>query len=171
MWATKAQARAIWPDAVAFDDTTLDMILAAAHPTCVAYAPKLIDRVVTDGVTTNGSKTLTSATAAFVPREIGRSISGSGIPASTTIETVIDATTVILSAAATATATGVSVSLSGVPMNYVVGEVYQAREVYAASQRGEQDVIGVGDYAIRARPLTAAVKSLLRPQRVVGAVG
>jgi hypothetical protein len=41
----------------------------------------------------------------------------------------------------------------------------QAREIYQAQQRGEQDVIGVGDYAIRARPLIAAVKSLLRPQQ------
>lgn len=58
-----------------------------------------------------------------------------------------------------------------VPTRYMLANVYQAREVYAASQRGEQDVIGVGDYAIRARPLTAAVKQLLRPQRVSWTVG
>lgn len=51
-----------------------------------------------------------------------------------------------------------------VSARYVLACIYQAREVYAAGQRGEQDVIGVGDYAIRARPLTAAVKQLLRPQ-------
>lgn len=61
---------------------------------------------------------------------------------------------------------------SPLPASYVLATVYQAREVYAASQRGESDVVGVGDYAIRARPITAAVKSLLRPtapgSRVLG---
>lgn len=57
------------------------------------------------------------------------------------------------------------------PDRYVLACVYQAREIHAASQRGEQDVIGVGDYAIRARPLTAAVKQLLRPQRGLPVVG
>lgn len=54
---------------------------------------------------------------------------------------------------------------------YVLACIYQAREIYSASQRGEQDVIGVGDYAIRARPLTAAVKQLLRPQTGAPVVG
>lgn len=54
---------------------------------------------------------------------------------------------------------------------YILACIYQARELYAASQRGEQDVIGVGDYAIRARPLTAAVRQLLRPKRGYAAVG
>lgn len=51
------------------------------------------------------------------------------------------------------------------PKHYQLAAVFQARELRNAIQRGEADVIGVGDYAIRARPLTAAVKSLLRPQR------
>lgn len=54
---------------------------------------------------------------------------------------------------------------TGVPEAYTVAQVMQAREVYQAQQRGEQDVIGVGDYAIRSRPLIAAVKQLLRPER------
>lgn len=60
---------------------------------------------------------------------------------------------------------------AAVPARYTLAVVYQARELWAASQRGEQDVIGVGDYAIRARPLTAAVKALLRPQRGRPGVG
>lgn len=58
-----------------------------------------------------------------------------------------------------------------VPSRYMLATVYQARELYAASQRGEGDVIGFGDYAIRARPLTSTVKALLRPQRGVPVVG
>jgi hypothetical protein len=49
-----------------------------------------------------------------------------------------------------------------VPTRYRLAVVYQAREVYAAASR-DGDVIGVGDYAIRSRPLTGAGKQLLRP--------
>ena len=56
------------------------------------------------------------------------------------------------------------------PSRYVQACIYQAREVYAAGQR-DGDIIGLGDYAIRARPLTSTVKSLLRPQPGVPAVG
>lgn len=58
-----------------------------------------------------------------------------------------------------------------IPTSYVLANVLHARELRNAASRGEQDVIGVGDYAIRARPLTAAVKSLLRPRTVSWAVG
>ena len=56
-------------------------------------------------------------------------------------------------------------------MSWMLAVVYQAREVYAAGQRGEQDVIGFGEFAIRARPLTSTVKQLLRPQRGIPVVG
>lgn len=59
----------------------------------------------------------------------------------------------------------VDATVATVPQAYKLGHVMQARELYQAQQRGEQDVIGVGDYAIRARPLIAAVKSLFRPER------
>ena len=58
-----------------------------------------------------------------------------------------------------------------VPAAYVLANVLQARELKNAAARGEQDVIGVGDYAIRAPPLTAAVKQLLRPQSLTWTVG
>jgi hypothetical protein len=131
----------------------------------------LLDRAVTDGVTTNGSTTVTSATAAFKANDLGRSVTGAGIPAAATIATVVNSTTVVLSAAATATGSAVTLTVAGVPKDYTKANILQARELYAASQRGEQDVIGFGDYAIRARPLTAAVKQLLRPKRVTWAVG
>lgn len=58
-----------------------------------------------------------------------------------------------------------------IPAGYMIATVYQAREVYSAAARDGQDVIGFGDYAIRARPLPDAVKALLRPQRALGPVG
>lgn len=60
---------------------------------------------------------------------------------------------------------------TGVPTAYTIAQVMQAREIYQSAQRGEQDVIGVGDYAIRSRPLIAAVKSLLRPEHGRPGVG
>lgn len=69
-------------------------------------------RTVTDGVT-NSDTSLTSATAVFTTRDIGASVTGAGIPAGTTIVTVTNGTTVVLSAATTATATGVTITLVG----------------------------------------------------------
>lgn len=66
---------------------------------------------VTDGVTAT-STALTSATARFTDNDIGVGVSGSGIPANTTIASVTNATTVVLSAATTATATGVTVTIA-----------------------------------------------------------
>jgi hypothetical protein len=51
-----------------------------------------------------------------------------------------------------------------VPTTYTLAVIYQARETHAAALRSESDVIGVGDYVIRSRPLTGVVKQLLRPR-------
>lgn len=56
---------------------------------------------VTDGVTTSGSPTVTSATAGFVPSDVGKPISGTGIPASSYIGVVNSATSIGLSSSAT----------------------------------------------------------------------
>lgn len=65
--------------------------------------------VVNDGVL-NATTTVTSATANFSAVNVGKSITGTGIPAGATIASVTNATTIVLSAAATATATGVTLS-------------------------------------------------------------
>lgn len=58
------------------------------------------------------------------------------------------------------------------PYRYVQAEVLQAIEHYQATQRNG-DVLGFGDsgFAIRVRPLSTSVKSLLRPRRAVPAIG
>lgn len=66
---------------------------------------------VTDGVTAT-STALGSATARFTPNDIGIGVSGAGIPANTTIASVTNGTTAVLSAATTATASGVTVTLA-----------------------------------------------------------
>jgi uncharacterized phage protein gp47/JayE len=72
------------------------------------YAP---GRVLTDAATTNTDATVTSATGAFTDADIGRSVTGTGIPGGATIASVNSATSIELSAAATATAAGVMLSL------------------------------------------------------------
>lgn len=62
-------------------------------------------RTVADGAT-NTNTTVTSATAAFAsPADVGAIIAGPGIPSGTTIASVTNGTTVVISVAATATAT------------------------------------------------------------------
>ena len=68
---------------------------------------------VTDGVTTNASAVVTSATAGFSAAcDAHKGIAGAGIPAGDTIAAVTNATTISLAAKATATATGVSLTES-----------------------------------------------------------
>lgn len=67
-------------------------------------------RVVTDGVI-NSTTLLTSATAVFSAKDVGKPISATGIPTGTTIASVTSATNIVLSAAASATASSVSVTI------------------------------------------------------------
>lgn len=68
-------------------------------------------RTVTDGAI-NTNTNCTSATAAFAtPADAGAIIAGIGIPSGTTIQSVTNGTTIVLSQAATATATGVTLTI------------------------------------------------------------
>lgn len=51
-----------------------------------------------------------------------------------------------------------------VPVSYQLAVIYQARELYAAAKRDGDLVVTDAAYPVRARPLTGAVQSLLRPQ-------
>lgn len=66
--------------------------------------------VFTDAVT-NSTTLITSATAAFTFSDVGRPISGAGIPANTTIASVTSATNAVMSQAATASASGVTITI------------------------------------------------------------
>jgi len=71
-------------------------------------------RTVTDGATTDTDATITSNTAAWTQADVGRPISGSGIPTGATIASVTSATSAELSANASATATGVTFTIGKV---------------------------------------------------------
>lgn len=170
MWASLTEARNHWPDAVAMDDAVLTDYLSAAYPAVYAYAPKLVEHVVTSCATTTASPLVTSSVGGFVATDVGRSVVGTGVPAAATILAVHSEFVAELSADATATGAS-DLTVSGIPTSYMLANVFQAREIAAAALRNEQDVIGVGEYAIRARPLTAAVKQLLRPVTKTMVVG
>lgn len=94
---------------------------------------EILVRTVADGAT-NTNTTVTSATAAFTDDDIGKPISGTNIPAGTTITAVASATSVTISQAATGTGTGITLTIgvalasasytSGVkPVSFVQGSV------------------------------------------------
>jgi len=66
---------------------------------------------VTDGVTTNGSTTVTSATASFVAADVGLPIGGTGIPGFSLIAKVNSSTSIELTKNATVTNTGVTLNI------------------------------------------------------------
>jgi uncharacterized protein (DUF433 family) len=65
-------------------------------------------RSVTDGATTISDTTVTSVTGAFSAKDVGKPISGTGIPTGTVIASINSATSVETSLASTATATGLT---------------------------------------------------------------
>jgi Phage capsid family len=65
----------------------------------------------------NSSTTVTSATPAFTSGDVRSFVTGTGIPAGATIAPVTNATTVVLSAAATATGSGVTITIT---TNYAI---------------------------------------------------
>lgn len=67
-------------------------------------------RTVTGCATTSTSKTVTATSGAFTTADVGRSVTGSGIPSTTVVTAINSSTSVKLSKAATATATGVSLT-------------------------------------------------------------
>jgi len=67
--------------------------------------------VAADAVTTSGSTTMTSATAAFANSDIGSLVVSPNVPTGTTVVSRTNATTVVLSAAATASGTGQALTL------------------------------------------------------------
>jgi hypothetical protein len=82
-----------------------------------------IVRQVTDGVTTSGSRTITSATANFTSADVGQRIEGAGLPAGSRISAVFPAdptmaTVNVFGFEATATATGVTFSIG----DYIAGD-------------------------------------------------
>lgn len=73
--------------------------------------PDAASRSVADAVTTNASRTVTSATAAFTVADIGKSITTADLPAGTFIVAVASATSITVSKAATAGHAGQTIAI------------------------------------------------------------
>jgi len=74
-------------------------------------------RTVTDAGRTSASTTITSATAKFAATDVGGTITGTGIPAGTTIASINSLTSAEMSAAATSTGTGGTAQLNADAFN------------------------------------------------------
>lgn len=83
--------------------------IATWAATLVGQHLQIGSRSVADGVTTNADATVTSATAVFSQADQGKSISGTGIPVGAYVLSVTNATTIEMSANATADGTGVAI--------------------------------------------------------------
>lgn len=77
----------------------------------LAWQNILAGRTFGDGVTTTGDSEVTSASASFTDDDIGRSVSGAGIPTGATVSGRSSGTSISVSPPPTATATGVSITL------------------------------------------------------------
>lgn len=79
-------------------------------------------QTVTDGAITSGSNVLSCGTSApFTSFSVGQNVSGTGIPAGTTITGYTSSSQVTMSANATATATGVTVTFDNLVFSIYVG--------------------------------------------------
>jgi hypothetical protein len=115
----------------------------------IAGAGIYSQRTVGDGVL-NGTTTLTSATASFTSADVGQPISGVGIPGGMTISSVTNATTVVMSAAATILATNVTVAIGQATTISSVGSSTSATMSKAALSNQTNDAIDIATGTIQA---------------------
>jgi hypothetical protein len=145
-----------WENGVRYaGDATSDLL--AFDPCSVTST---IQSVFADAATTNGSATLTSATANFNSQDAGKTISGTGIPGSTTILSVESKTSITLSTNATATGTGVTITIAG----RIAGTTRQATTTLLPFGLQAEDTcsamgLRTSDYEGRARRALAAHES------------
>jgi len=105
------------PNYVSGNARTTPTVKTTENGTIVSYPNS---RSVTDAITTNGFATLTSATAAFTSADIGTSVAGVNIPTGTTIQDVLNSTTVTLSANATASTSNATVTFGATTVVYSI---------------------------------------------------
>lgn len=97
----------------------LQAVFIAPNTGQVFYINGGVARTPTDGVTTNASTTVTSATAFFNQSDVGATLTGTGIQGGSTIASVTNATTAVLSLPATATGSSISFTITRVGGDFV----------------------------------------------------
>lgn len=106
----------------------------------IIYTHGLGYRVLTDGVTSTGDATVTSATGAFTTADIGLPIRGTGVPAGATIASINSTTSIEISTNATANGTNVTLSIVDPVLARACREYVRASAVATRSNVG-RDVI------------------------------
>ena len=114
-------------------------------------------KTFTDGVTTNGTTTVTSATAAFSSGYVGQTISGANIPSGTTVASVASGTSIVMSAAATASGTNRTLSIDGYPISYYQSGSNFMRQVGSSSSSATAIATSVSSFTVTPQDLTSTV--------------
>lgn len=105
-WAFVPEIPVVVTSVVLSDDGSQMAFVAGSNLVLLKWSKAVASRTVTDAVRTNGSYSLTSATANFVNSDFGKVVNGTNIPANTFIGDIVSSTQVLLSNAATGSATG-----------------------------------------------------------------
>lgn len=104
--------------------------LSAAATTTAATVSLTITptgiRTLPGGVTTLSSTTVSTAAPAFCASDVGRTISGTGIPAGATIVDFVSSTSVVISSAATANGAGLTLTLGSNTALFQAGQTSYA---------------------------------------------
>jgi ligand-binding SRPBCC domain-containing protein len=116
----------------------MQLLLDPSKPPQITWQYKMIGQDVasnqfsnyigSDGASTSGSTTYTSASANFLSTDQGKAITGTNIPAGATIASVTNSTTIVLTAAATATGTALSFTIVARVSPIIVGNWYIIRQ-------------------------------------------
>jgi len=107
----------IIPNYINSNIRTIPTVKTTETGTFVSYP---YSRTVTDGVTTSGSATLTSASAIFTSGDVGASVAGANIPSGTTIQAVTNSTTITMSASATASTSNATATFGATTVVYSI---------------------------------------------------
>lgn len=91
--------------------TTITLPSSTARVDITSNTVSTISRTLTDGVTTNGSATITSATASFTTADINKTVVMTGIPVGSRIIKINSSTSADVSDNATATGSGLSLAI------------------------------------------------------------
>lgn len=129
-------------------------------------------RTVTDGATTSASAVVTSATAAFTDGDVGKGISGTGIPGGTTILSRQSATQVTMSANATATGTAVSITVAARNNSALkIREVTSISAVTGGSSGNRFEIVAIPDDWMEIKCATDKNPELPVPKSIAIACG
>ena len=150
---------------------TIDITQAATGPTMSKFTidgrQKHRYRTVTDSVT-NGTTTVTSATANFGVNDVGRPVTGTNIGATITIVAVVNSTTITISSVATGSGSGGTLNIGSV---YVTPSYASAASLFTSAIYPSTGLTTPGPFIVGGTvtvPTTTALGSISGGTTAVG---